>query len=487
MLEKDSLTDPQKVDLQWVADLLEGHQIPAAGSHEFPPAGGANRRLSTRGSLKKVGSRAPLACQEQAEIEDDAIGAIIDNGELDENTQMFLLGFTSGVRQKRTLREVTNAIRIGIRLKKQMSGGITPRHDPESGAAIVPQLDSWNTFDIFEVDRNFNRKPLQAIATAVLHKRNLLQAFSLSGSKVQKCIEEVEANHRKENPYHNAIHAADVIQSAHVLLSRGFSKGLSDLEVLSCIFAAANHDVGHPGLTNAYRVREVDEAAITYSDISVNENMSCALAYRILQKPECSFVNDALSQKQRELMRKLVVKTILATDMEFHFSNLAHLKTAIVDQGTSIETWENQLPLIEMAVHGADLSNACKPLKVSEQWTDRVLAEFFEQGDRERVAGRGISPLCDRKSVSRPGSQVGFIDFIIKPTFQTISELCDCTETLENMEANRRYWADLVAKEKAAVQPSKQTPKGKKGPWTQSSKGRFNSGHQHLRRAQEDD
>ena len=67
-------------------------------------------------------------------------------------------------------------------------------------------------------------------------------AFALS--RWLLCIED---GYYEDNPYHNAIHAADVLQTFHVLLMRG---GLvptcvtSDLVHLACYLAAIVHDVG---------------------------------------------------------------------------------------------------------------------------------------------------------------------------------------------------------------------------------------------------
>ena len=55
------------------------------------------------------------------------------------------------------------------------------------------------------------------------------------------------------------------------------------------------------------------------------------------------------------------------------------------------------------------------------RWADRVLAEFFAQGDRERAAGQAISPMCDRGSVSRAQSQINFIEFVVMPVFVSVS------------------------------------------------------------------
>ena len=58
-------------------------------------------------------------------------------------------------------------------------------------------------------------------------------------------------------------------------------------------------------------------------------------------------------------------------------------------------------------VHCADLSNPTKPLELYRQWTDRIMVEFFRQGDWEREKGMEISPMCDKHTASVEKSQVG--------------------------------------------------------------------------------
>lgn len=57
-------------------------------------------------------------------------------------------------------------------------------------------------------------------------------------------------------------------------------------------------------------------------------------------------------------------------------------------------------------IHCADLSNPTKPLDIYRQWTDRIMQEFFEQGDLERELGLDISPMCDRQTATVEKSQV---------------------------------------------------------------------------------
>ena len=63
-------------------------------------------------------------------------------------------------------------------------------------------------------------------------------------------------------------------------------------------------------------------------------------------------------------------------------------------------------------MHCADLSNPTKPLYIYRQWADRIMEEFFLQGDLEREQGLDISPMCDRNNASVEQSQVDNISAI---------------------------------------------------------------------------
>ena len=85
-------------------------------------------------------------------------------------------------------------------------------------------------------------------------------------------------------PYHNHLHAADVTQSTHILLSSAaLEEVFTPLEVLSAILASSIHDVDHPGVTNQYLVSTSSELAIIYNDESVLENHHLAVAFKLIQ------------------------------------------------------------------------------------------------------------------------------------------------------------------------------------------------------------
>jgi hypothetical protein len=60
-----------------------------------------------------------------------------------------------------------------------------------------------------------------------------------------------------------------------------------------------------------------------------------------------------------------------------------------------------------------------------------------------------MGPLNDRNKIKLPASQIGFIEFIVSPLWETWAEVInkpDC-EPVRNMNQNRDLWAALKAEE----------------------------------------
>ena len=144
----------------------------------------------------------------------------------------------------------------------------------------------------------------------------------------------------------------------------------------------------------------------------LNFSLICsAVAFKLLQNNDCDiFVN--LTKKQRQTLRKMVIDMVLATDMSKHMSLLADLKTMVETKKVAgsgvllLDNYTDRIQVLQNMVHCADLSNPTKPLEAYKLWVDRIMEEFFQQGDKERGAGLDISPMCDRYNATIEKSQV---------------------------------------------------------------------------------
>ncbi|GLD63781.1 cAMP-specific 3',5'-cyclic phosphodiesterase 4B isoform X1, partial [Lates japonicus] len=139
----------------------------------------------------------------------------------------------------------------------------------------------------------------------------------------------LEGHYHSDVAYHNSLHAADVAQSTHILLSTpALDAVFTDLEILAAIFAAAIHDVDHPGVSNQFLINTNSELALMYNDESVLENHHLAVGFKLLQEDNCDIFQN-LTKKQRQTLRRMVIDMVLATDMSKHMSLLADLKTMV--------------------------------------------------------------------------------------------------------------------------------------------------------------
>ncbi|KAJ8345598.1 hypothetical protein SKAU_G00297910 [Synaphobranchus kaupii] len=144
----------------------------------------------------------------------------------------------------------------------------------------------------------------------------------------------------------------------------------------------------------------------------------------------------------------MVIDMVLATDMSKHMSLLADLKTMVETKKVTssgvllLDHYTDRIQVLRNMVHCADLGNPTKPLGVYRQWTDRIMQEFFCQGDKERERGMEISPMCDKHTASVEKSQVGFIDYIVHPLWETWGDLVhpDAQDILETLEENRDWY-----------------------------------------------
>lgn len=319
---------------------------------------------------------------------------------------------------------------------------------------LAKELEDTNKWglDVFKVAELSGNRPLTAIIFSIFQERDLLKTFQIPADTLVTYLLTLEGHYHADVAYHNSLHAADVAQSAHVLLATPALEAVfTDLEVLAAIFASAIHDVDHPGVSNQFLINTNSELALMYNDASVLENHHLAVGFKLLQAENCDIFQN-LSTKQRLSLRRMVIDMVLATDMSKHMNLLADLKTMVETKKVTslgvllLDNYSDRIQVLQNLVHCADLSNPTKPLPLYRQWTDRIMAEFFQQGDRERESGLDISPMCDKHTASVEKSQVGFIDYIAHPLWETWADLVhpDAQDLLDTLEDNREWYQSKI-------------------------------------------
>uniref|UniRef100_A0A3Q3VWD0 Phosphodiesterase n=1 Tax=Mola mola TaxID=94237 RepID=A0A3Q3VWD0_MOLML len=344
--------------------------------------------------------------------------------------------------------------------KLQHSSSLTNSNIPRFGvktetedelAKELEHVNKWG-LNVFKISEFSGNRPLTVMMYTIFQERDLLKTFKIPLDTFITYLMTLEDHYHGDVAYHNNIHAADVTQSTHVLLSTPALEAVfTDLEILAAIFASAIHDVDHPGVSNQFLINTNSELALMYNDSSVLENHHLAVGFKLLQEENCDIFQN-LTKKQRQSLRKMVIDIVLATDMSKHMNLLADLKTMVETKKVTssgvllLDNYSDRIQVLQNMVHCADLSNPTKPLQLYRQWTDRIMEEFFSQGDRERERGMEISPMCDKHNASVEKNQVGFIDYIVHPLWETWADLVhpDAQDILDTLEDNREWYQSTI-------------------------------------------
>ncbi|XP_039192772.1 calcium/calmodulin-dependent 3',5'-cyclic nucleotide phosphodiesterase 1C isoform X4 [Crotalus tigris] len=325
--------------------------------------------------------------------------------------------------EKPRFRSIVHAVQAGIfveRMYRRTSNMVGLSYPPAVIVALK-NVDKWS-FDVFALNDASGDHALKFIFYELLTRYDLISRFKIPISALVSFVEALEVGYSKyKNPYHNLMHAADVTQTVHYLLFKtGVAHWLTELEIFAMIFAAAIHDYEHTGTTNNFHIQTRSDTAILYNDRSVLENHHLSAAFRLLQDDEEMNILSNLSKDDWREFRTLVIEMVLATDMSCHFQQIKAMKNAL-QQPEGID----KPKALSLMLHTADISHPAKAWNLHHRWTMSLLEEFFRQGDKEAELGLPFSPLCDRKSTMVPQSQIGFIDFIVEPTFTVLTDMTE--------------------------------------------------------------
>ncbi|XP_076880096.1 cGMP-inhibited 3',5'-cyclic phosphodiesterase 3B [Brachyhypopomus gauderio] len=334
----------------------------------------------------------------------------------------------------------------------------------EDHEGLMEKLNCWNfqIFDLMEKTGGKTGHILSHVAYTLFQDTGLFEIFKIPVREFMTYFSALENGYR-DIPYHNRVHATDVLHAVWYLTTRpipGFqqihndhvtgsdtdsdsgispgrvsyasskSSSVSDssygclswnvpaLELMALYVAAAMHDYDHPGRTNAFLVATNAPQAVLYNDRSVLENHHAASAWSLfLSQPEFNFLCN-LDHVEFKRFRFLVIEAILATDLKKHFDFLAEFNSKVNDVNSPGIDWTNEndrLLVCQVCIKLADINGPAKERSLHLKWTEGIVNEFYEQGDEEAVLGLPISPFMDRSTPQLARLQESFITHIVGP------------------------------------------------------------------------
>lgn len=321
------------------------------------------------------------------------------------------------------------------------------------------QIEEFD-FNIFELDSLVKKNTMLYIADEIF---SFLYFYDdlIPQTIFKEFIEVISAGYSREVPYHNDLHAADVLQTTYLIMERGsiyYKCNLTELDYISILLSAICHDYKHPGIGNSYLINSVHPIALNFNDYSPLENYHVSESFKIIMRKEYNIFTK-FNPAEFRLIRKRMIESILSTDMTNHSKNLTALKnkltvigitdsndvTKIIEDVDNSKKFDNQQLVINNIIHSADISNPVKLPQIYKKWVDLVFREFYHQGDLEKKESLPISLLCDRSTTDINKSQIGFIKFVVRPSFETICIIAPEVNTyLEYMNKNQKMFEELA-------------------------------------------
>ncbi|NWZ99021.1 PDE3B phosphodiesterase, partial [Nesospiza acunhae] len=324
--------------------------------------------------------------------------------------------------------------------------------------SLMEKMSNWNfqVFDLVKEMGDQSGRILSQVTYTLFQDTGLFEIFKIPTQEFMNYFCALENGYR-DIPYHNRIHATDVLHAVWYLTTRpipGFQQirnehimeteideasGIAPVQVSytsskSCPITDDMLFLASPETPECLMITLklpcviyysslvffffFSLQAVLYNDRSVLENHHAASAWNLfLSRPEYNFLSN-LDHVEFKRFRFLVIEAILATDLKKHFDFLAEFNAKVNDMNSNGIEWSNEndrLLACQICIKLADINGPAKIRDLHLKWTEGIVNEFYEQGDEEASLGLPISPFMDRSSPQLAKLQESFITHIVGP------------------------------------------------------------------------
>ncbi|NXF28542.1 PDE3B phosphodiesterase, partial [Nyctibius bracteatus] len=317
--------------------------------------------------------------------------------------------------------------------------------------SLMEKMNNWNfqIFDLVQEMGDQSGRILSQVTYTLFQDTGLFEIFKIPTQEFMNYFRALENGYR-DIPYHNRIHATDVLHAVWYLTTRPIpglqqihnehimesdmdeasgiapvrasyisskscsiaddsygclASNIPALELMALYVAAAMHDYDHPGRTNAFLVAT--------NAPQVRNSLTRKLLFLQFSK---YFFRSYLIYIQL-FSRMFCINTGVVSKIYYCF-NILIKSFAVNDINSHGIEWSNEndrLLACQICIKLADINGPAKVRELHLKWTEGIVNEFYEQGDEEASLGLPISPFMDRSSPQLAKLQESFITHIVGP------------------------------------------------------------------------
>ncbi|CAO0789974.1 unnamed protein product [Mucor circinelloides] len=316
-------------------------------------------------------------------------------------------------------------------------------------------IDDWNfsPLELYDIDLVYC--VFYMLDQTFQRYRTQLESLQMTNDALYDLIFDVCNSYHNSNPYHNFRHAVDVMQSTWYFLNSISSESMSlllrPIDVLALLMAAIGHDVGHPGVNNGFMITTATPLAVVYNDKSVLESYHSMAFFNLLRKHYFNAMIDIKSHPEYKDFRKIIVQSILCTDMSCHQEyvesfkeQLKRIESHTMDLTDDASRDKERMILCSIIMKCADISNCARPFENAKSWAVTLAEEFFIQGDLERELGIPSVAINERGKVSLADFQLSFMRNVALGLYTTVDEILPPLKfCAENISRNIDIWTSV--------------------------------------------
>ena len=279
-----------------------------------------------------------------------------------------------------------------------------------------------------------------------------LDAFSIPRERFFALLNGLKYSYNKNgNSFHNFTHGISVAFSANYFLSRlpVLNSKLEKHLQFAFILASLAHDVGHTGKNNNYEINSRSKLALRYNDRSPLEQHHLAKLFSLVFKHQIN-IFEGFSPENFNEMRHTIIECVLATDMKVHFSLLSKFEALNQDKPSPGDAFkESKELLLCMLIHAADISGSAREIATAAKWSALVAEEFTNQYQLELEKKLPVTSYF--KDLHIPvnfyKSELGFLNFIVKPLYQSLKVFDFDFGEVGNWDATKKTSLVLCSRE----------------------------------------
>jgi GAF domain-containing protein len=289
---------------------------------------------------------------------------------------------------------------------------------------------AWNGIGLFKV------------VFDIFRHFSLLQKFQVPNSLFFTFLYHLRERY-EDNPYHNWLHAVDVLQFfAYIVQRCGFADKLSPLELYASFVAMLAHDVGHTGLDNRFLAKSGDPYGVLYKDIGgVNELKHCGILVEVVSHPRSNIFHGLDNNSSRTLWL-YITKMILATDPAQH-NKMVRSGNDLLDGGViNLTNPVHRLLALRLLAKVSNFGNSLRTFEMAQQWWGLLQEEQLKQMSLESDKGtENAGQVTERVFSLSSEAQVLFMENTCRPLLVLVARIFPEVDELIGVALeNERMW-----------------------------------------------